>query len=83
MGEAASKARAVMNWLSYFAVEDLAWLGMAGMVKNLRQNVFGLKSWDKYSTSHALYHSKVSHNIRAQAIPFRGVCVPLLLMFWY
>ncbi|MEW5302093.1 MAG: hypothetical protein WDW36_004903 [Sanguina aurantia] len=59
MGEAASKARAVMNWLSYFAVEDLAWLGMAGMVKNLRQNVFGLKSWDKYSTSHALYHSKV------------------------
>ncbi len=48
-----------MNWLSYFAMEDLAWLGMSGMVKDFRQRVLNLKAWNKEHTSHALYHSKV------------------------
>mmetsp|Transcript_39814 Transcript_39814/g.88504 ORF Transcript_39814/g.88504 Transcript_39814/m.88504 type:complete len:1166 (+) Transcript_39814:378-3875(+) len=59
IGETNSKAREVMNWLSYFAVEDLAWLGMSGMVKHFRTQVLGLKDWMKQHTSHALYHSKV------------------------
>lgn len=59
IGEANSKARGVMNWLSYFAVEDLAWLGMSGMVRQLRQKVLGLPGWEKHHTSHALYYAKV------------------------
>ncbi|GFH13354.1 glyco_transf_28 domain-containing protein, partial [Haematococcus lacustris] len=54
-----SKAREVMNWLSYFAMEDLAWVGMAGMQKDFRCNVLGLKTWNKLTTSHSIYHSKV------------------------
>jgi hypothetical protein len=92
-----SKAREVMNWLSYFAMEvckqstttsakhlpdmppavarlppgypflapnarrsqDLAWLGMAGMQKDFRQKVCGLKTWNKYTQSHAIYYSQV------------------------
>eukprot|EP00798_Chlamydomonas_sp_ICE-L_P018660 gene18660-25177_t len=54
-----SRAREIMNWLSYFAMEDLAWLGMSGMVKDFRQRVLGIKTWNKEHTSHALHHSKV------------------------
>ncbi len=88
-----SKAREVMNWMSYFAMEvslrlgallhevpkppsprsdltslcpalccavqDLAWLGMAGMQKDFRQRVLGLQGWNKYTTSHAIFHSQV------------------------
>ncbi len=49
----------VMNWMSYFAVEDLAWLGMAGMQKDFRQRICGLKTWNKYTSSHAIYHLQV------------------------
>eukprot|EP00798_Chlamydomonas_sp_ICE-L_P001510 gene1510-32888_t len=59
IGETNSMAREVMNWLSYFAMDDLAWLGMSGMVKDFRQRVLGIKTWNKEHTSHALYHSKV------------------------
>ncbi|KAJ9527973.1 hypothetical protein QJQ45_005588 [Haematococcus lacustris] len=54
-----SKARQVMNWLSYFAMEDLAWVGMAGLQRDFRCNVLGLKSWNKNTTEHAIYNSKV------------------------
>eukprot|EP00955_Chlamydomonas_euryale_P041177 351927-Chlamydomonas_euryale.AAC.2 len=55
-----SKARCVMNWLSYFAVEDLAWIGMADMVKDFRRRTLQLPNWDsKDNGSHTLYHSKV------------------------
>ncbi|KAG1676362.1 hypothetical protein FOA52_001157 [Chlamydomonas sp. UWO 241] len=55
-----SKVREVMNWLSYFAVEDLAWLGMSGMVKDFRKRTLQLVDWDsKDNGSHTIYHSKV------------------------
>eukprot|EP00798_Chlamydomonas_sp_ICE-L_P000632 gene632-2068_t len=59
ISETNSMAREAMNWLSYFAMEDLAWLGMSGLVKDFRQRVLGMKTWSKEHTSHALYHSKV------------------------
>ena len=40
--------------------QDLAWIGQASMQKDFRQRVLGLKSWNKFCTSHGLYHSKVS-----------------------
>ncbi len=48
-----------MNWLSYFAIEDLAWLGMWDMVKEFRRDTLGLKGFNKEHGSHAIYHSKV------------------------
>jgi hypothetical protein len=49
-----------MNWLSYFAVEDLAWLGMSGMVKDFRKRTLQLVDWDSQTNgSHTIYHSKV------------------------
>ncbi|GAX76945.1 hypothetical protein CEUSTIGMA_g4392.t1 [Chlamydomonas eustigma] len=54
-----SKAREIMNWLSYFAVEDLAWLGMSGMMKDFRKRILQLHDWSKEAGSHAIYHSKV------------------------
>eukprot|EP00955_Chlamydomonas_euryale_P062123 358293-Chlamydomonas_euryale.AAC.1 len=57
---AKSKVREVMNWLSYFAVEDLAWLGMSGMVKDFRKRTLHLADFDaKANGSHSIYHSKV------------------------
>ena len=48
-----------MNWLSYFAVEDLAWLGMSGMVKDFRRRILQLTDWTKENGSHTIHHSKV------------------------
>ena len=48
-----------MNWLSYFAVEDLAWLGMSGMVKDFRKRILQLTDWSKENGSHTIHHSKV------------------------
>ena len=49
----------IMNWLSYFAVEDLAWLGMSGMVKDFRRRILQLTDWTKENGSHTIHHSKV------------------------
>lgn len=37
---------------------------MSGMVKDYRQRVLGLKTWNKYTTSHAIYHSQVRPVLR-------------------
>ena len=49
----------IMNWLSYFAVEDLAWLGMSGMVKDFRKRILQLTDYSKENGSHTIHHSKV------------------------
>ncbi|GAX82718.1 hypothetical protein CEUSTIGMA_g10144.t1 [Chlamydomonas eustigma] len=54
-----SKAREMMNWLSYFAMDDLAWLGIADIVKRFRRKKLGLKNSGKHVGSHGVYYSKV------------------------
>jgi hypothetical protein len=49
----------MMNWLSYFAVEDVAWLGIADIVQEFRGKFLKLKGFGNPHTSHAIYYSKV------------------------
>ena len=49
----------MFNWLSYFAVGELAWMGGAGPIRELRKKHLGLKGWGKHHGPHALYYCKV------------------------
>jgi hypothetical protein len=55
---ASSKAAKVANWMTYFAVEQLAWLGPADYLLKLVRHL-KLKFNKKYHGPHSLHYSKV------------------------
>ncbi|GAX79661.1 hypothetical protein CEUSTIGMA_g7102.t1 [Chlamydomonas eustigma] len=59
IGGNSTHATEMMNWLSYFAVEDVAWLGMSDMVKEFRDKFLQLKGFGPLHSSHAIYYSKI------------------------
>ena len=48
------------NWLSYFAIEDIAWLGTWDIILDFRREVLGLAKMNQDHASHAIYFNKVS-----------------------
>ena len=51
--------RQMINWLSFFAIGELAWAGAFPAIKEMRKQQLKLKGWKKEHGPHALHYNQV------------------------